>query len=177
MAVLGVLMYSVGIAYLLWLFSGFGWCGFHRFYLGKIPTGILWMCTGGLFVVGSIYDFFTLPRQVREANIRQAILDSSVKYNLNGQRSWRSVNGGQTHILVNEKEKVERVILRQAKEHNGILTASELALAANIPIEDAKKDLDAMVSKGFAELRVRQSGALVYTIPDLMDQDEPLVDL
>jgi ABC-type amino acid transport substrate-binding protein len=77
----------------------------------------------------------------------------------------------------NEKEKVERTILRLAKEHKGILSASELALAANISIEEAKKDLDAMVSKGFAELRVRQSGSLVYTIPDLMDQDEPLVDL
>jgi hypothetical protein len=32
-----------------------------------------------------------------------------------------------------------------------------------------------MVSKGFAELRVRQSGVLVYTIPDFLDSDEPLV--
>ena len=62
------------------------------------------------------------------------------------------------------------------KENKGILTASELALAANISIEDAKRDLDALVSKGFAELRVRKSGTLVYTIPDLMDSDEPLED-
>ena len=34
-----------------------------------------------------------------------------------------------------------------------------------------------MVSKGYAELRVRQSGSLVYAIPDLVDSDEPLVDL
>jgi hypothetical protein len=52
-----------------------------------------------------------------------------------------------------------------------------VALSANISIEEAKKDLDAMVSKGYADLRVRQSGSLVYTIPDLMDSDEPLVDL
>ncbi|MDR1107200.1 MAG: NINE protein, partial [Treponema sp.] len=31
-------MYSVGIAYLLWFLSGFGALGFHRYYLGKIPT-------------------------------------------------------------------------------------------------------------------------------------------
>jgi len=167
-------MYSVGIAYLLWLFSGCGVLGFHRFYLGKIPTGLLWMFTGGLIGIGSFFDFFTLPSQVREANIRQAILDGSVRYNLNGQRSWRNVSDGETRI-VREKEKVERVILRVAKENKGIISASELALAANITVEEAKKDLDAMVSKGFAELRVRQSGALVYTIPDLMDQDEPLV--
>jgi hypothetical protein len=166
-------MYSVGIAYLLWLLSGCGWFGLHRFYLGKIPTGILWMCTGGLAGVGSWYDFFTLPGQVREANIRQAILDDSVRRNVNGQ-SWRNVSDGETRI-VREKESVERVILKLAKQNKGILTASELALAANISVEESKRDLDAMVSKGFAELRVRQSGVLVYTIPDFMNGDDSLV--
>ena len=166
-------MYSTGLAYLLWLISGCGALGFHRFYLGKIPTGILWMCTGGLFTVGSIYDFFTLPSQVREANVHKAILDGSARQNIGGS-SWRNVSDGEARI-VHEKESVERAILRLAKANKGILTASELALAANVPIEEAKKDLDAMVSKGFAELRVRQSGALVYSIPDLMDGDDPLV--
>jgi TM2 domain-containing membrane protein YozV len=169
-------MYSVGLAYLLWLFSGFGALGFHRFYLGKIPTGLLWMFTGGLGMIGSVYDFFTLPNQVREANFRQAILNAtSINVNVGGQRSWRNVSDGEARI-VREKDSVERVILRLAKDNKGILTASELALAGNISVEDAKRDLDAMVSKGFAELRVRQSGTLVYTIPDLMDRDEPLVD-
>jgi len=43
-------------------------------------------------------------------------------------------------------------------------------------MEAAKKLLDTMVSKGFAELRVRKSGSLVYVIPDMMDKDEPLED-
>jgi len=148
--------------------------GFHRFYLGKIPTGLIWMFTGGLGMIGSVYDFFTLPGQVREANIRQAIFNYSFRRDIDSQKPWRNVNDGETHI-VREKEKIERVILRMAKENKGILTASEIALAADVSVEDAKKDLDAMVSKGIAELRVRQSGSLVYTIPDFMDQDEPLV--
>ena len=124
-------------------------------------------------MVGSIYDFFTLSGQVREANIRDAILEGSVRGNITGQ--WRNINDGEARI-VHEKESVERIILKLAKANKGILTASVLALSANISMEEAKKDLDAMVSKGFAELRVRQSGSLVYTIPDLMDSDEPLVD-
>jgi TM2 domain-containing membrane protein YozV/predicted transcriptional regulator len=168
-------MYSVGIAYLLWLVSGCGALGFHRFYLGKIPTGILWMCTGGLGMVGSVYDFLTLPGQVREANIREAIYEGAHR-GCTSRRAWRTVNDGEVRI-VREKESVERIILQLAKKNNGVLTASEVALAANIPIEDAKKDLDALVNKGFAELRVRRSGTLVYTIPDLMDSDGPLEDL
>lgn len=170
-------MYSVGLAYFLWLISGCGALGFHRFYLGKVGTGILWMMTGGLGMIGSVYDFFTLPNQVREKNIYRAIKDGQMhgNANVNIGDSWRNVRDGQSRI-VNSKESVERVILKLAKANKGIITASELALSGNIPIEEAKKDLDAMVTKGFAELRVRSSGVLVYTIPELMDQNEPLVD-
>ena len=167
-------MYSVGMAYLLWLLSGCGIFGFHRFYLGKIPSGILWMITGGLCGIGLIYDFFTLPRQVREANIRRVIQEDMIRKSVSGQ-SWRNIHDGEAKI-VREKEGIERVILHEARATKGILTASEIALAGDISIEEAKKYLDALVSKGFAELRVRKSGGLVYTIPDFMDKDEPLED-
>jgi len=175
-------MYSVGIAYLLWFLSGFGVVGLHRFYLGKIPTGILWMCTAGLGGIGSIYDFITLPRQVREANIRRALMNPDVMLNIhqnapNGADAgnWRYANDSQSRI-VREKDSLERIILRQAKENSGILTISEVALAANVPLEDAKKALDTLVNTGFAELRVRKSGTLVYTLPEFMDKDEGLED-
>jgi len=176
-------MYSTGIAYLLWLLSGCGALGLHRFYLGKIPTGLLWMFTGGLGMFGSIYDFFTLPGQVREANFKKALGDQSNRLyrplgqpdNINvhyaNDAQYRVVNG-----KGNEKESPERVILKIAKENKGILTVSEVALGADISIDEAKKMLEALVSKGFAELRVRKSGSLVYVIPDMADSDEPLED-
>ncbi|MDR1412092.1 MAG: NINE protein [Spirochaetaceae bacterium] len=171
-------MYNVGLAYLFWLVSGFGALGFHRFYLGKIPTGLLWMCTGGLGMLGSIYDFFTLPGQVREANIRNALLSGGAAAGRDGagHNGWRYVNDGSSRIVRERKETVERVILRTAKQNKGIVTASEVALEANISMEDAKKALDTLVSKGFADLRVRKSGTIVYTLPELMDSDSPLED-
>jgi TM2 domain-containing membrane protein YozV len=55
-------MKSKGIAYLLWFFLGA--FGIHKFYLDKIAIGIIYLLTGGLFMIGWIYDLFTLGNQV-----------------------------------------------------------------------------------------------------------------
>ncbi len=38
----------------------FGFLGLHRFYVGKVGTGILFLFTGGFFLVGWIIDIFTV---------------------------------------------------------------------------------------------------------------------
>jgi Fic family protein len=127
------------------------------------------MCTGGMGMLGSIYDFFTLPSQVREANIRRAIYSKPAD-----KVTWEVMNDDEERPK--GRNSVEHSILKLAKENNGVVTASEVALEAGIPLEQAKKDLDTLVSKGFAELRVRSTGAIVYTFPELMDTDAPLED-
>ena len=52
-----------------WILLAFlGYFGLHRFYMGKWITGIIWLLTGGLFVVGWLYDLWTLNGQVDEVN-------------------------------------------------------------------------------------------------------------
>ncbi len=56
--------YTVGWILLTFL----GMFGIHRFYMGKWITGLIWLLTGGLFLVGYLYDFLTLNGQIDELN-------------------------------------------------------------------------------------------------------------
>lgn len=54
------------LAWLLLVFLGM--FGIHRFYMGKIWSGILYLLTFGVFGLGYIYDMWTLNDQVTLIN-------------------------------------------------------------------------------------------------------------
>ena len=58
--------YDYTVAWILLTFLGM--LGFHRFYMGKFITGLIWLLTGGLFLFGWLYDFCTLKDQIDELN-------------------------------------------------------------------------------------------------------------
>ena len=64
---------------LAWVLLTFlGYLGLHRFYMGKIFTGILFLCASGVVItiplaapilaLGLLYDFLTLNEQVSDLN-------------------------------------------------------------------------------------------------------------
>ncbi len=61
---------SYSVSWILLTFLGF--FGLHRLYLGKWVTALIWFLTFGLFLVGYLYDYWTLNEQVSEAN-REAV--------------------------------------------------------------------------------------------------------
>jgi TM2 domain-containing membrane protein YozV len=58
--------YNYNLAWLLLTFGGF--LGLHRFYLGRIWTGLLWLCTGGLLTFGWLWDLWYLNEMVSDQN-------------------------------------------------------------------------------------------------------------
>lgn len=60
-------IYDYNVAWLLLTFLGV--FGVHRMYLGKWITGILYLLTGGFFLIGWLYDLWTLNAQVSERNV------------------------------------------------------------------------------------------------------------
>ncbi|MBY0553227.1 TM2 domain-containing protein [bacterium] len=54
---------------LAWILLTFlGIFGIHRFYMGRVLTGLLWLFTGGLFTLGYLYDLWNLNSMVAEEN-------------------------------------------------------------------------------------------------------------
>jgi TM2 domain-containing membrane protein YozV len=58
--------YDYNVAWILLTFLGV--FGIHRFYMGKWFTGIIYLLTVGLFLIGYIYDYWTLNDQVSLLN-------------------------------------------------------------------------------------------------------------
>lgn len=58
--------YDYTVTWVLLTFLGL--FGFHRMYLGKWITGIIYLLTGGIFGLGYLYDFWTMNEQVSQLN-------------------------------------------------------------------------------------------------------------
>jgi TM2 domain-containing membrane protein YozV len=87
-------MKSKTMAYILWCGGLFGLCGLHRFYIGKVGTGLLWFFTLGLLGVGQLIDLFTLGGQVDEVNVKRG-------YGPGGQSNTQKTN---QNVVVNVQD-------------------------------------------------------------------------
>ncbi|MGD8416262.1 MAG: TM2 domain-containing protein [Pseudomonadales bacterium] len=63
------------VAWVLLTFLGF--FGVHRFYMGKWGTGLLYLLTCGFFLIGVIYDYWTLNDQIARENSRTYVYAES----------------------------------------------------------------------------------------------------
>ncbi|MCA9311457.1 MAG: NINE protein [Phycisphaerales bacterium] len=63
-------MRSTFVSYICWLLCFVGLCGIHRIYNGRVLTGLLWLFTGGLLLVGQLIDLFLIPGMVERGNTR-----------------------------------------------------------------------------------------------------------
>ena len=145
-------MYSLGLAYLLWLLGGLGTLGLHRFYLRRPGTGLLWLLTGGVFWIGAIVDLFRLPKMVLEAELeadsRELLADP----------------------VPPVTESLEQAILRVARAGGGVVSPVLVATSGPWSLDDSRVFLDEMVRKGHAEQRATKNGSppLVYVIPEFL---------
>ena len=166
-------MRSLTVSYLLAALGFLGISGVHRFYLGKPITGVIWFLTGGLFMLGTIYDLITMESQVREANRYalppgQGMLPPGPGYNPGyyppqGYAPQPDPNAD----LRNPEVDLELRVLKLARLRGGRLTAASTAAELGIPVAEADAKLTEIAKAGHANVDISDEGAVLYDFPAL----------
>lgn len=147
-----------GVAYILWAFGLMGFCGIHRFYSGKITSGLIYFLTFGFLGVGQFVDLFLIPGMTKERNMRllyQATIEA---------------RNNSPHVTLVQKEEVKPKeidpmlsLLKAAATHNNVLSVGQAMLAMEMPLEHIESLLNQALKQGLAHVdNDEQTGAVRY---------------
>lgn len=84
-----------------------------------------------------------------------------------GRERQLRVDGTQREAL-RSTASAEKQILLTAKEEKGIVTPALVALKTDLSIQEAEKLLEEMARKGYAAMRVTESGRIEYEFPEFL---------
>lgn len=156
--------YSSGTAFLLWLSCFFGFCGIHRFYLGKPVSGTIYLLTFGLLGVGQFIDLFLMRGMVRDENLRALPPPPNVFQLPPAPAPPRPAAAAP---VANQDEMMRMTLLGAARRHGGMLSVSQGVMATGRSFKDVEQALDDMAISGFVDIdNDPRSGAVVYTFPE-----------
>jgi TM2 domain-containing membrane protein YozV len=65
--------YHLTTAYILCALGFFLIPGLHRFYMGRIVSGLIWLFTGGLCGIGTVADLVFMPRMIEDNNAGRSV--------------------------------------------------------------------------------------------------------
>lgn len=146
-----------GVAYILWAFGLMGFCGIHRFYSGKITSGLLYFFTLGFFGFGQFIDLFLIPGMTREKNMR-LLYEATVE----------ARNNSPQVTLVKEPAQLKNTdpmltLLKAAAANNNVLSVGQAMLATEMPIDQVESLLGKALKQGLAHVdNDEQTGAIRY---------------
>ena len=175
------------LAYLLWL-PPFGFLGLHKAYLGQALLSLIYFFTGGGFLFGWISDLFTLSKQVENANFRivtetREFLRKQMRYVIPYndvedallRKKLAEMLAGETPPLQDVHGlSPERTILKLAHEKNGRISVGDVAVGANMSLDEAEGLLKDMAKKGHCGMNVTESGRIEYEFQNLFsDPNDP----
>lgn len=162
--------YSTGLSYGLWCAGLVGAFGIHRFYLGKVGTGVLWLLTAGLLGVGQIIDLFRMKSLVRDANIREGRVPHPRQV-ARGQAAvgQAAIGAGEPGRKLAAPLNLRQQLLKAAMSNGGEITVSQGVMATGRSFEEIESVLNKMTDKGYVDVdNAPGTGVVVYRFPELV---------
>jgi TM2 domain-containing membrane protein YozV len=164
---------SKGISYLLWLGYVFGIAGIHRIYNKRYTSGAIWLCTWGLFGVGTFLDLFFIPEMVDEHNrkIRQKLgisPDGVVNLQQATVPTFVTLTPQPVVPTALSQDQLMIKLAQVAQHHQGQLTVTRAVIETGANFEQVEKTFLEMVKKGYVLVDNHpETGVVVYHFPEL----------
>ncbi|MBE9034167.1 TM2 domain-containing protein [aff. Roholtiella sp. LEGE 12411] len=151
------------VSYILCAVGFFGLGGLHRLYNGKIGTGLLWLCTGGLLYIGQIVDLLLIPGMVDEYDhqLRMKAGLSPLGVPLN-----QAVVTSQVRRSTGNRLMVE--LIEAAENKGGSLTVTQGVKATGASFAEVEATLKEMFKSGYVKIDNDPiTGAVTYHFHEL----------
>lgn len=154
---------KVGSSYILWLGCLLQLHGLHRLYNGKIGTGLLWMCTLGLFGVGQFLDLFLIPNMVEDYNTK---LRAKMGLSAAGVPLWQPVVA--TTVVKSTQEQLMVKLLKAAAARNGQLSVTQGVMDTGASFAEVEATLKEMIKSGYVGVDNHpNTGVVIYNFFEL----------
>lgn len=157
-----IIMKSKGVAYLLWFFLG--WAGGHKFYLGKIGMGVLYLFTGGLFGIGWLIDLFTLGNQVDVYNALHRGVGQSQQQSQQQNIVVNVAAPQGTTTSTTQTKSAEKQILELPDDKP--LSLKEIMLMTSLELDVIESTVKKLVDKGMVKELVDENGKITYNFAE-----------
>lgn len=154
----------IGISYGLWAFGFFGIGGLHRFYNGKIFSGLLWFFTYNLFGVGQILDLFLIPTMAEEYERK-----IKAKMGLSSAGVPLTEPTGITETVpLPTRDRLILKLLQSALARGGKLSLTQAVMDTGVGFSEVKSVLQEMVAEGYVSISNDPvTGIVIYQFNEL----------
>lgn len=156
---------KVASAYFLWLGSLLGLHGLHRIYNGKIATGLLWLCTFGLFGVGQLVDLVLIPNMVDEHNTK---LRAKLGMSDTGVPFYEPVIAASVVNAKSSRQQLIVKLLKAAANRGGKLSVTQAVMDTGASFAEVEATLREMMKSEYVAIENHpDSGVVMYHFVEL----------
>ncbi len=156
---------KVASAYILWLGCLLQLHGLHRIYNGKIASGLLWLCTFGLFGVGQLVDLVLIPNMVDEHNTK---LRAKLGVSEVGVPLYQPVVATSVISPKQTRSQLMMKLLKAADNRGGTLSVTQAVMETGASFAEVEATLTEMLKTGYIAIDNHpDSGVVIYHFLEL----------